>query len=178
MSSISPSTKSYDEVIARVKQRAASAAPGDGSRAAAGTRTTGRCRSSRRSRRSMRPFPIIPCLLRRVDGHAIDGQLRRDARRRRHRRDDGSRRRTHRPRRERQSDRRLHRRGQQLVERAMPPISAEQRKARVLASAQAIAANGLTEMHDAGIDGETITRRAGAHRREAFPDPRLRDARR
>ncbi|HEX6640856.1 MAG TPA: amidohydrolase, partial [Thermoanaerobaculia bacterium] len=44
-----------------------------------------------------------------------------------------------------------------LVERAQPPISAEQRKARVLAAAQAIAANGLTEMHDAGINAETIT---------------------
>lgn len=43
-----------------------------------------------------------------------------------------------------------------LVERAMPAASAEQRKARVLAAAQDIAANGLTEMHDAGIDGDTI----------------------
>src|SRR6185295_1151964 len=43
-----------------------------------------------------------------------------------------------------------------LIERAMPQPSAEQRKARVLAAAQAIAANGLTEMHDAGIDAATI----------------------
>jgi len=43
-----------------------------------------------------------------------------------------------------------------LVERAVPQPSVEQRKARVLASANAIAATGLTEMHDAGIDGATI----------------------
>ncbi len=44
-----------------------------------------------------------------------------------------------------------------LVEDRIPQPSHEQRKARVLAAAQAIAANGLTEMHDAGIDGTTIT---------------------
>ena len=44
-----------------------------------------------------------------------------------------------------------------LVEGSIPPPTPAQRKARVLASAQAIAANGLTEMHDAGMDGATIT---------------------
>jgi len=44
-----------------------------------------------------------------------------------------------------------------LVEDHIPAPTPEQRKARVLASAQAIAANGLTEMHDAGMDGATIT---------------------
>lgn len=44
-----------------------------------------------------------------------------------------------------------------LVDRAVPPPTTEQHKARVLAAAQAIAATGLTEMHDAGIDGATIT---------------------
>jgi len=43
-----------------------------------------------------------------------------------------------------------------LVEDVIPAPSPAQRKARVLASALAIAANGLTEMHDAGIDGATI----------------------
>jgi predicted amidohydrolase YtcJ len=43
-----------------------------------------------------------------------------------------------------------------LVEDVMPPPSAATRKARVLAAAQNIAANGLTEMHDAGIDAATI----------------------
>ena len=44
-----------------------------------------------------------------------------------------------------------------LVSRAIPQPSAEQIKAAVLASANEIAANGLTEMHDAGIDAATIT---------------------
>ena len=44
-----------------------------------------------------------------------------------------------------------------LVENAMPAPSVQQRKARVLAAAQNIAANGLTEIHDAGITAETIT---------------------
>ena len=43
-----------------------------------------------------------------------------------------------------------------LVEDTIPAPTAAQRKARVLASAEAIAASGLTEIHDAGIDGATI----------------------
>ena len=43
-----------------------------------------------------------------------------------------------------------------LVEDHMPAPTPAQRKARVLASANAIAATGLTEMHDAGIDAATI----------------------
>ncbi|MEK6373358.1 MAG: amidohydrolase [Acidobacteriota bacterium] len=43
-----------------------------------------------------------------------------------------------------------------LVDTKVPPPSPELRKARVLAAAQTIAANGLTEMHDAGADGSTI----------------------
>ncbi len=43
-----------------------------------------------------------------------------------------------------------------LVEDHMPAPTHEQRKARVLAAAKAIAANGLTEMHDAGMDAATI----------------------
>ncbi|MEA2491284.1 MAG: hypothetical protein QOH21_3076 [Acidobacteriota bacterium] len=45
---------------------------------------------------------------------------------------------------------------QDLVERAIPKPTFAQVKARVLASAQQIAKNGLTEMHDAGADDETI----------------------
>src|SRR2546421_306781 len=45
---------------------------------------------------------------------------------------------------------------QSLVDSKVPPPSPELRKARVLAAAQAIAATGLTEMHDAGADGATI----------------------
>src|SRR5258706_2100383 len=43
-----------------------------------------------------------------------------------------------------------------LIDGKVPPPSAELRKARVYAAAQTIAANGLTEMHDAGADGATI----------------------
>ncbi len=43
-----------------------------------------------------------------------------------------------------------------LVEDKIPAPTPEQRKARVLAAAKEIAANGLTEMHDAGIDAATI----------------------
>lgn len=43
-----------------------------------------------------------------------------------------------------------------LIEDHMPAPTHEQRKARVHAAAKAIAANGLTEMHDAGMDAATI----------------------
>src|SRR5437763_1142294 len=45
---------------------------------------------------------------------------------------------------------------QSLIDNKVPPPSPELRKARVLAAAQTIAATGLTEMHDAGADGATI----------------------
>jgi predicted amidohydrolase YtcJ len=45
---------------------------------------------------------------------------------------------------------------QALIERKIPPPSFELRKARVLAAARKIAENGLTEMHDAGADEGTI----------------------
>jgi predicted amidohydrolase YtcJ len=44
-----------------------------------------------------------------------------------------------------------------LIDSKVPPPSPELRKARVLAAAQAIAATGLTEMHDAGAEQSTIT---------------------
>lgn len=43
-----------------------------------------------------------------------------------------------------------------IIDSKVPPPSFELRKQRVLAAAQTIAKNGLTEMHDAGADGETI----------------------
>jgi predicted amidohydrolase YtcJ len=43
-----------------------------------------------------------------------------------------------------------------LVSRAIPEPTREQRKGRILAAAHAIAADGLTEMHDAGAEGITI----------------------
>lgn len=45
---------------------------------------------------------------------------------------------------------------QSLIERTIPAPSFEQRKKQVLKAAQEIAANGLTEMHDAGADNQTI----------------------
>ncbi|HXH90048.1 MAG TPA: amidohydrolase [Thermoanaerobaculia bacterium] len=44
-----------------------------------------------------------------------------------------------------------------LIDSKVPAPSPELRKARVLAAAQAIAENGLTEMHDAGAEQATIT---------------------
>lgn len=46
---------------------------------------------------------------------------------------------------------------QQLIDSKVPAPSPELRKARVLEAAQKIAANGLTEMHDAGAEQSTIT---------------------
>lgn len=46
---------------------------------------------------------------------------------------------------------------QSLIDSKVPPPSPELRKARVLAAAQKIAENGLTEMHDAGAEQSTIT---------------------
>jgi predicted amidohydrolase YtcJ len=43
-----------------------------------------------------------------------------------------------------------------LIDEKVPPPSAALRKSRVLAAAKAIAANGLTEMHDAGAEDATI----------------------
>jgi predicted amidohydrolase YtcJ len=45
---------------------------------------------------------------------------------------------------------------QSLIDDAVPAPSFALRKQRVLAAARRIAENGLTEMHDAGADGETI----------------------
>jgi predicted amidohydrolase YtcJ len=45
---------------------------------------------------------------------------------------------------------------QSLIESKIPEPSFEQRKRRVLAAAQKIAENGLTEIHDAGADSQTI----------------------
>jgi predicted amidohydrolase YtcJ len=45
---------------------------------------------------------------------------------------------------------------QALIDSHVPPPSDDLRKARVLAAAKRVAANGLTEMHDAGADAATI----------------------
>lgn len=45
---------------------------------------------------------------------------------------------------------------QDVIEKAIPAPSFELRKARIKAAAELIAANGLTEIHDAGADAQTI----------------------
>lgn len=150
-------TNSYDEVIARVKQRAASAAPGEWINGRGWDQNDWPVQEFPTFAALDAAIPDHPVLLKRVDGHATmansaamraagvtaatqdpeGGRIVRDA--------NGS------------PTGVFIDAAQNLVERAAPPISAEKRKARVLASAQAIAANGLTEMHDAGIDRETIT---------------------
>lgn len=147
---------SYDEVIARVKERAA--------RAATGEWILGRGWDQNRWPSKQFPtaaaldaaIPDHPVWLRRVDGHAglansvamraagITAAVR-DPEGGRIIRDaggnptgvfvDGA---------------------ENLIDSAVPPPSFELRKRRVLAAAQQIAANGLTEMHDAGADSETI----------------------
>jgi len=149
-------TTSYDEVIARVKQRAATAAAGEwivgrgwDQNLWADKTLPHHAKLSERTKKN-------PVYLTRVDGHAAlansaamraagitaatkdpdGGRIVRDA--------NGN------------PTGVFIDAATDLVENAMPAPSAEQRKARVLASAQNIAANGLTEIHDAGITPETI----------------------
>jgi len=150
-------TTSYEEVIARVQQRAGTAAPGEW--------ITGR--GWDQNDWPVKEFPTAalldsalgdrPVVLERVDGHATlansaamraagvtaatqdpeGGRIVRDA--------NGN------------PTGIFIDAASSLIDRAVPAASAEQRKARVLAAARAIAATGLTEMHDAGIDAATIT---------------------
>ncbi len=150
-------TTSYDEVIARVKQRADTAGPGEW--------VTGR--GWDQNDWTVKEFPTAamldaalgdrPVALERIDGHATlansaamraagvtsatkdpeGGRIVRDA--------NGN------------PTGIFIDAASTLIDRAVPAVSAAQRKARVLAAARAIAATGLTEMHDAGIDAATIT---------------------
>lgn len=147
---------SYDEVIARVQERARTAAPGEW--------ILGRGWDQNRWPGKQFPtaaaldaaIPDHPVWLRRVDGHAglansaamraagvtaatpdpEGGRIIRDA--------NGN------------PTGVFVDAAEQIVDSKVPPPSFELRKRRVLAAAQTIAANGLTEMHDAGADGETI----------------------
>jgi predicted amidohydrolase YtcJ len=149
-------TASYEEVIARVQQRAATAAPGEW--------ITGR--GWDQNDWTVKEFPTAalldtalgdrPVVLERVDGHATlansaamraagvtaatqdpeGGRIVRDA--------NGN------------PTGIFIDAASTLIDRAVPAVSTAQRKARVLAAAKAIAATGLTEMHDAGIDAATI----------------------
>jgi predicted amidohydrolase YtcJ len=149
-------TNSYDEVIARVKQRAASAAPGEWISGRGWDQNDWPVQEFPTFAALDAAVPDHPILLKRVDGHAVmasssamnaagvtaatadpdGGRIVRDA--------NGN------------PTGVFIDAAMDLVESAMPAITIEQRKARVLAAAQNIAANGLTEMHDAGIDGDTI----------------------
>ena len=147
-------TKSYDEVVARVKERAGT--PGTWILGRGWDQNDWAVKEFPNAAALDAAIPDQPVWLRRVDGHAglanhaamraagvtaatqdpEGGKIIRDAN------------------------------GQpagvfvdaamELIDARVPPPTPEQRKARVLAAANAIAANGLTEMHDAGIDGNTI----------------------
>ena len=150
-------TTSYEEVIARMRQRAASAAPGEWIFGRGWDQNDWAVKEFPTAAALDAAIPDHPVLLERVDGHATlansaamraaavtaatqdpeGGKIVRDA--------NGN------------PTGVFIDAASGLVESAQPPVTPEQRKARVLAAAEAIAATGLTEMHDAGIDGATIT---------------------
>jgi len=150
-------TTSYAEVIERVRQRAATAAPGEWIFGRGWDQNDWAVKEFPTAAELDVAIPDHPVLLERVDGHATlansaamraanltaatqdpdGGKIVRDA--------NGN------------PTGVFIDTASGLVERAQPPVTQAQRKARVLAAAQAIAASGLTEMHDAGIDGATIT---------------------
>ncbi|HEX7708444.1 MAG TPA: amidohydrolase [Thermoanaerobaculia bacterium] len=149
-------TTSFDEVVERVRSRAASTPPGEWIIGRGWDQNDWDAQEFPTSELLDRIVPAHPVMLRRIDGHALianraamraagvtaasqepsGGRIVRDAR------------------------------GEptgvfidaamELVERSIPPVTRDQRKSRVLAAARAIASAGLTGMHDAGIDAETI----------------------
>jgi predicted amidohydrolase YtcJ len=149
-------TISYDEVIARVKQRAATAAPGEWILGRGWDQNDWAVKEFPTAAALDAAVPDHPVWITRIDGHAglansaamraagitsastdpSGGKILRD----------GSGKPT----------------GvfvdeaMNVVDAAVPAPSFAQRKARVLAAANAIAAQGLTEMHDAGADDDTI----------------------
>jgi predicted amidohydrolase YtcJ len=149
-------TASYDAVIARVKQRAASAAPGEWIVGRGWDQNDWPVQEFPTFAALDAAVPDHPVFVTRVDGHAAlansaamraagvtaatkdpdGGRIIRDA--------NGN------------PTGVFVDAATDLIEKAMPVASVEQRKARVLAAAQDIAAHGLTEMHDAGIDADTI----------------------
>jgi hypothetical protein len=149
-------SSSYEEVIARVKQRADAAAPGEWITGRGWDQNDWPVKEFPTAAALDAAIPNHPVVLERVDGHAtlantaamraagvtaatVDpegGKIVRDA--------AGN------------PTGVFVDAASALIDRAVPQVSAEQRKARVLAAARAIAAAGLTEMHDAGIDAATI----------------------
>jgi len=150
-------TQSYEEVIDRVKARAATTKPGDWIIGRGWDQNDWPVKEFPTREALDAAVPDHPVFLRRVDGHAAlansaalrlagitaetkdpaGGKVIRDA--------NGN------------PTGVFIDNAMDLVEDKIPQPTREQRKARVLAAANAIAANGLTEMHDAGIDGATIT---------------------
>jgi predicted amidohydrolase YtcJ len=149
-------SSSYDEAIARVKERAAHALPGEWILGRGWDQNRWSSKEFPTKEALDAAIPDHPVWLRRVDGHAglaNSAALRaagvtaatRDPEGGRILRDatgeptgvfiDG---------------------GQSLVDGKIPPVAFELRKKRLVAAANAIAANGLTEMHDAGAEGDTI----------------------
>ncbi len=149
-------TESYDEVIARVRERAAAMNAGDWIEGRGWDQNDWQDKAFPTAGPLDAAIPRHPVWLRRIDGHAglanslamraagisaatkdpEGGRIERDA--------NGN------------PTGVFIDAATDLIDSAVPPPSAAQHKARVLAAAQAIAANGLTEMHDAGIDGATI----------------------
>jgi predicted amidohydrolase YtcJ len=149
-------TKSLDEVIARVKEHAASAPKGEWIIGRGWDQNDWPVKEFPTAAALDAAVPDHPVFLRRVDGHAAvtnaaglraagvtaaskdpeGGRVIRDA--------SGNPTGT------------FVDAAMDLIEDHMPAPSAETRKSRVLAAAKAIAASGLTEMHDAGIDAATI----------------------
>src|SRR5258708_1683407 len=147
---------SYDEVINRVKERAAHASPGEWILGRGWAQNRWPTKDFPTKEALDTAIPDHPVWLRRVDGHAglANSAALRAA---------GITAATHDP-----DGGRILRddmgepsgvfidTAQALVDGRMPAESFELRKKRILAAAHAIAANGLTEMHDAGAEGETI----------------------
>ena len=149
-------TKSFDEVLARVKERAATTPKGDWIIGRGWDQNDWPVKEFPTAAQIDAAVPDHPVFLRRIDGHAAvantaalraagvtaaskdpeGGRIIRDA--------AGNPTGT------------FIDAAMDLVEEHIPAPSAAQRKARVLAAAQNIAAHGLTEMHDAGIDATTI----------------------
>ncbi|HYR28892.1 MAG TPA: amidohydrolase [Thermoanaerobaculia bacterium] len=150
-------TTSYDEVIARVRERAERAGPGEWIQGRGWDQNDWAVKEFPTAAALDAAVPDKPVWLRRIDGHAglansaamraagvtrdskdpVGGKILRDA--------NGN------------PTGVFIDEAMELVDRSVPSPTTAQLKERVLAAAQAIAATGLTEMHDAGIDGSVIT---------------------
>jgi len=149
-------TTTYDEAIARVKARVATLAPGDWARGRGWDQNRWPDKQFPTAAPLDAAIPDHPVWLKRVDGHAgvaNTAALRAAGITRDTKDPEGG---------------RIIRdasgnptgvfvdAAQALIESKIPEPSFALRKQRVLAAANRIAENGLTEMHDAGADGDTI----------------------